>query len=187
MLNAEEDITSDSVPVRVSLLGAKRWNRSAVHIVTASLHHPSSHFGVLGPMPRLFVLGVLGSPPRLFSSSQTATPTFLCGSQRRPFLPCLLPQLSPTSHITHLNLLLPFTSHTTWKIESVCVCSSNEGRQEHRTRDRERGTDTRDNDCTVTTHYSTRVWLNGVTTQVFFGLLPSVPLIIQPKSGVLLR
>ena len=31
--------------------------------------------------------------------------------------------------------------------------------------------DTRDNDCTVTTHHSTRVWLNGDSTQVFFGLL----------------
>ena len=179
MLKAEEDITSDSVPVRVYLLGAKRWNRWAVQIVAASLHLPSSHFRVPGP------------PPRLFSSSQTATPTFLCGIQHRPFLPCLLPQLSPTSHISLLNLLLPFTSHTTWKIERCRVSSSNEGRQDmharHRTRDRERGTDTRDNDCTVTTHYSTRVWLNGVATQVFFGLFPSVPLIIQPKSGVLLR
>ena len=66
------------------------------------------------------------------------------------------------------------------------MSSSNEGRHDmharHRTRDRERGTDTRDNDCTVTTHHSTRVWLNGVATQVFFGPFPTAPLIPSAKE-----
>ena len=32
------------------------------------------------------------------------------------------PTTATTSHISHLNLILPFTSHTTWKIErGVCV------------------------------------------------------------------
>ena len=123
----------------------------------------------------------------------------------------VLPRNGRATNHVHLGALKALTiatlrdleqAHTTRKMR-WCVSSSNKGEQESHARQRRtslqsvrkrtrRERDTRDNSCTVaahpSTHYSTRVWLNGVETQMSFGLFSkqrrSSP---QPRRGVLLR